>query len=487
MRQRLIRVTALRDVRRLPPGVGARLAGVLLSATALCLPAAPVRAQAVNSHPYVLRLPPSHPLSVMAQLGERLFHDPRLSASGKMSCASCHDPARAYGPPGSAAVVLGGPDLKTPGFRAVPSLSYLYRQPGFTIGPDIENGTEPVINLQQQAQQAAGHSRTLKTALAPQAAAVNLVPQGGLFWDGRVDTLEQQVDGPLFNPAEMDAGTSGAVLAKLTTWYARDFTLLFGPYVFKNPSLVLAEAMFAIGRYQIESPDFHPFSSKFDAWLAGRARFTRAEARGYQLFNDPAKGNCGACHLDQPGPDGTPPLFTDYQYEALGVPRNPAIPANRDPHYYDLGICGPFRTDMRDQRQYCGMFLTPTLRNTATRKVFFHNGVFHTLQQVLDWYVYRDLQPARFYPRDAAGHVVKYDDLPERYRANVDITDAPFDRRPGDAPALSEREIADVIAFLGTLTDGYEVSAAPASAAPPGGTRRTASPAAAAPEIAGRR
>jgi cytochrome c peroxidase len=422
----------------------------------LLLPGSAALAQTVNPHPYVLHLPPNRPLSVMAQLGERLFYDPRLSASGRMSCASCHDPAHAHGPPGSASVVLGGPDLRTPGFRAVPSLRYLYRQPAFTIGPDIQNGTETPINLPLQAQLAADHARALKSALTPQAAAANLVPQGGFFWDGRIDTLEQQIGGPLFNTFEMDAGKPAAVIAKLKAWYAADFRELFGPYIFQNPQLVLYEAMFAIGRYEIESPDFHPFSSKFDAWLAGRARFTAQEARGYQLFNDPAKGNCAACHLDQPTPDGQPPLFTDFQYEALGVPRNPAIPANRNPRYYDLGICGPFRTDMRKQTQYCGMFLTPSLRNVATRKVFFHNGVFHSLQQVLDWYVNRDLHPERFYPRDASGRVIKYNDMPAQYRSNVDTVDAPFNRHPGEAPALSPAEIGDVIAFLGTLTDGYK-------------------------------
>jgi cytochrome c peroxidase len=218
----------------------------------------------------------------------------------------------------------------------------------------------------------------------------------------------------------------------------------------------LAEAMFAIGRYQIEEPGFHAFTSKYDAWLQGHARLSPAETRGYLAFNDPTKGNCAACHLSGPTPDGKPPLFTDFQYEALGVPRNKAIPANSDATYFDLGICGPYRTNVSDQTQYCGMFLTPSLRNTATRKVFFHNGAFHTLDEVLDWYVNRDLQPERFYPRDAAGAVVKYDDMPEKYRANVDVTDAPFNRKQGDKPALNKKEIADIIAFLRTLNDGYK-------------------------------
>jgi cytochrome c peroxidase len=353
----------------------------------------------------------------------------------------------------------GGPLLDTPGVRAVPSLRYLYRQPPFSIGPDSAGDNDRVTPLAQQALQAAGRPRVLKSAASPQAAAANLVPQGGLFWDGRADTLQQQANGPLYNPLEMDAGSPARLVHRLETApYARSFLRLFGRGVFANPRFAADEAMFAIARYQIENPDFHPFTSKFDAWLAGKARFSAAELRGYRLFNDPAAGNCAACHLDTPTQDGLPPLLTDFQYEALGAPRNAALAANRDRHYYDLGLCGPYRADLRREVQYCGMFLTPSLRNVATRHAFFHNGVFHSLRQVLDFYVNRDRHPGRFYGRDGAGHVIPYDDLPARYRGNVDRVDAPLNRRPGDRPALTHREIRDVIAFLDTLTDGYRGS-----------------------------
>jgi cytochrome c peroxidase len=414
-------------------------------------------AQGINPHPVKLTIPPARPLSAMAQLGRKLFHDPSLSGSGQLACSSCHDPAHAYGPPGAVSVMIGGSDMHTAGFRAVPSLRYLYRQPSFAIGPDTTSGdNDTPANLQLQAQQALTHDKVLKTAQAPQAAAVNLVPQGGIFWDGRADTLQQQASVPLLNPAEM-AGSTEAVTKEITRAdYAADFRALFGPNIFQNARLLMAEAMFAIARYQIEDPSFHPFTSKFDAWLEGKSRLTAAETRGYLAFNDQTKGNCAACHLDKPTPDNLPPLFTDFQYEALGVPRNPTIPANKDPDYHDLGICGPYRTDMRDQVQYCGMFLTPSLRNSATRKVFFHNGAFHTLEDVMDWYVNRDLQPERFYSKDASGKVVKYDDLPEKYRHNVDTTDGPFNRHPGDQAALNRQEMQDIIAFLGTLNDGYD-------------------------------
>jgi cytochrome c peroxidase len=174
------------------------------------------------------------------------------------------------------------------------------------------------------------------------------------------------------------------------------------------------------------------------------------------LFNDPDKANCGGCHISQPSLDGLPPLFTDHQYEALAAPRNAALADNKDPHYFDLGICGPIRTDFADQTQFCGMFLTPTLRNTATRRAFFHNGVFHTLQEVLDFYNFRDTNPEKIYPRAADGTVQKFNDIPVQYQANVDVSDPPFDRHPGETPAMTAQDEADIIAFLKTLNDGYK-------------------------------
>jgi cytochrome c peroxidase len=95
------------------------------------------------------------------------------------------------------------------------------------------------------------------------------------------------------------------------------------------------------------------------------------------------------------------------------------------------------------------------LRNVALRKVFFHNGVFHSLQQVVEFYAQRDTRPARWYPRDSAGHARKFDDMPANYRVNV-VTTPPFGGQPGDAPPLSAEEVRDVVAFLGTLTDGWK-------------------------------
>ncbi len=332
--------------------------------------------------------------------------------------------------------MFGGPSLARQGLRAVPSLMYLERRPPFSIGPDNPEA--------EDAASGAG------------AGATNLVPQGGLFWDGRADTLQSQAIGPLLNPLEMDGGSIAAVARKLQrSDYARAMVQLFGAGIFAHPGEAVSEALFALARYEFEDPSFHPYASKYDAWLEGKARLSAAEERGHRLFDDPHGANCAGCHLDRPTPDGLPPLFTDHQYEALGVPRNPAIAANRDPAYIDLGLCGPTRTDLRKQTQYCGMFATPTLRNVATRAVFFHNGRYHTLKEVLDFYVNRDRDP----------QLRRYDDLPAAYRANVDTVDAPFGRSPGAAPVLTPAQEQDVIAFLRTLTDGYR-----AAAATPGGT-----------------
>jgi cytochrome c peroxidase len=408
-----------------------------------------------NPHPIHLVRRPVAPFSAMAQLGRQIFHDPSFSSSGKLSCASCHSPDHAYGPPNDGPVMLGGPALTQQGSRAAPSLTYLDRQPEFSIGPDDAQAEN--INLAELAAVAQTSTRVQKTATQTSQSAANLVPQGGLFWDGRADTLQMQAAAPLLDPREMDGGSIEKVAEKLRhAPYADSFTALFGENIFQNPQMLVSEAMFAVARYQIEEPSFHPYTSKFDYWLEGKARLSDSEMRGYRLFNDPEKANCGGCHISQPSPDGFPPLFTDHQYEALGAPRNTALADNRDSRYFDLGVCGPIRTDIADQTQFCGMFVTPTLRNTAMRRAFLHNGVFHTLEEVLDFYNFRDTDPEKIYPRAADGAVQKFNDIPVQYRANVDVSDPPFDRHLGETPAMTAQDEADIIAFLKTLNDGYK-------------------------------
>ncbi|MGO8908274.1 MAG: cytochrome-c peroxidase [Bradyrhizobium sp.] len=408
-----------------------------------------------NPNPIHLFRRPVAPLSAMAQLGREIFFDARLSSSGKISCASCHSPDHAYGPPNVGPVMLGGPALTQQGARAVPSLTYLERQPDFGIGPDDREAE--TVNLAEMAALGQTATRVEKTATQTAQSAANIVPQGGLFWDGRADTLQGQAAGPLLDPREMDGGSIEIIAEKLRhAPYAKKFAGLFGENIFQNTKLLMSEALFAVGRYQIEEPSFHPYTSKYDYWLEGKARLGESEMRGYRLFNDPDKANCAGCHTSQPTRDGLPPLFTDFQYEALGGPRNLALADTKDLQYFDLGVCGPIRKDIADQTQFCGMFKTPTLRNTAVRRAYFHNGVFQTLQQVLDFYNFRDTNPEKVYPRAADGKVQKFNDIPVQYHANVDVSDPPFNRHLGGAPAMTAQDEADIIAFLMTLTDGYQ-------------------------------
>ncbi len=101
------------------------------------------------------------------------------------------------------------------------------------------------------------------------------------------------------------------------------------------------------------------------------------------------------------------------------------------------------------------MFRTPSLRNVAVRRVFFHNGVVRRLEDAVRFYAERDTAPQSWYPRAADGSVMKFDDLPAEDWKNVD-NEAPFNRHVGDRPPLSEGDIRDLVAFLKTLTDGFE-------------------------------
>jgi cytochrome c peroxidase len=238
--------------------------------------------------------------------------------------------------------------------------------------------------------------------------------------------------------------------------YAIAFKAAFGADVFDHPRDAFDAAVEALGTFEQSSADFYPYSSRYDAFLAGKATLSAQELRGRALFEDEAKGNCASCHLSRPSNNGEPPQFTDYGLIAIAVPRNPAIPANRDPAYVDLGLCGPLRTDLKGRKEYCGLFKTPTLRNVALRKRLFHNGYFHTLREAVAFYASRDSDPGRWYPKNADGTVKQYDDLPKAYWPNLN-QDPPFGRKPGDPPALTESEIDDIVAFLGTLTDADQL------------------------------
>lgn len=363
---------------------------------------------------------PEASISAAASVGEKIFKDVSLSASGKMSCATCHDPANAHAPTNSLSVQLGGAKLDVPGFRATPSLRYLNLTPAFFFDKD---GT----------------------------------PTGGFTHDGRAQTLAQQAETPFLAQHEMANRDRADVVAKLQrSAYVSEFKTAFGATIFENTDSAFERALFALQQYQKEDKDFHPYDSKYDQFLAGKAALNEAELRGLALFNNPSKGNCIGCHSSAKGTDGSSPLFTDFTYDNLGVPRNYAIPATADAAYSDLGLCGPDRTDLKARTDLCGAFKVPSLRNVATRKVFFHNGRFTSLRDAVSFYARRDTNPEEWYPLAADGSMMKFDDLPAAYLKNVNTTEVPYNRQRGMAAALSPAEVDDVVKFLATLNDGYK-------------------------------
>ena len=368
--------------------------------------------------------------AALTALGRKLFFDPALSASGTLACATCHSPDRAFTPANALPVQRGGPDLRRSGTRAVPTLKYLQATPHFAehFFDSDEDGDGSIDNG----------------------------PTGGLTWDGRADRGRDQARLPLLSPDEMANRTPAEVAARARrVGYGPALRRIAGSRA--SDDALFAAIVAAIEAFEQDAQTFYPYDSKYDAYLAGNAALTPAERRGLALFEDPAKGNCARCHISQRGNNGTPPQFTDYGLVALGVPRNAAIPANADPNVYDLGLCGPLRTDLANRPDYCGRFKTPTLRNVALKQSFFHNGVVHSLREAVAFYAGRDTDPGRWYTRNADGTVRKYDDLPPRYHANIDV-EPPFGGRPGDRPLLDEAEIDDLVAFLGTLTDGYSAT-----------------------------
>ena len=353
-------------------------------------------------------------LSPAAELGERIFCDASLLASGAMSCETCHSPNHAHAQPTTLAVPLGGAGLNVPGFRNAPSLRYLNLTPPFFFDRE---GT----------------------------------PTGGFNRDGRAQSLMEQAQRPFLAAHEMANATAASVIDKLKlATYIGTFRPVFGADILRTPDVAFERVLFALSQYQKENPDFHAFDSKYDYFLAGKVVLSDPELRGLALFNSPAKGNCAACHPNARGSNGSPPLFTDFTYDNIGVPRNPDIPANADPAYFDLGLCGPFRTDLASRNDLCGAFKVPTLRNVALTAPYFHNGRFATLRLALQFYVRRDTNPEEWYPLGPGGVPRKFDDLPAQQHANVNLTEAPYHRVPGDARAVSEREIDDLIAFLDT-------------------------------------
>jgi cytochrome c peroxidase len=259
---------------------------------------------------------------------------------------------------------------------------------------------------------------------------------GGLFWDGRVNSLAQQAMQPPLNPLEMANPDTETIAEKLRALsYASLFTEVYGADALTNPGIAYSNMADAIEAYE-KTSELSPFSSKYDHWLRGEAELTKQELRGLKLFEAEDKGNCAACHPSRPNEDGTPPLFTDFTYDNLGTPPNPenpfySLPVELNPDgfaFIDLGL----GKTVNDSAQN-GKFRVPTLRNVAVTPPYMHNGVFKNLFTVMAFYNSRDVVA---WPAPEVSVNVNKDEL-------------------GDL-GLSNQQLEDIVAFLKTLTDGWD-------------------------------
>jgi cytochrome c peroxidase len=361
----------------------------------------------------------------MEQLGKDLFFDTNLSTPPGQSCAACHAPNTAFVGPVSeinehGAVYPGAVSVRA-GNRKPPTAAYASFSPDFHF--DVDEG----------------------------------LYEGGMFWDGRALNTIEQAKGPFLNPLEMNNPNQRHVVTKvMKSAYGDAFRDLFASWLMMNtddgmrvaiPSMDIGDDAFIADAYQFiaeaiaayeASSEVNPFSSKYDAYLAGNAMLTAQEALGLQLFE--GKAMCSACHLSQPH-EGYPPLFTDYTYDNLGVPRNPEnpwydMPPGFNPdgeNWVDYGL-GAVLGDPDEM----GKVKVPTLRNVGMKpydgfvQAYTHNGYFKNLEDVVHFYNTRDVE---MWPDPEVAENVNSDEL-----GNLGLT---------------PEEEAALVAFMNTLTDGW--------------------------------
>jgi len=253
---------------------------------------------------------------------------------------------------------------------------------------------------------------------------------GGLFWDGRADTLEQQAAGPLLNPLEMNNPDKATVVNHVRAQpYAQQFRDVYGAGALDSVDDGFAHITDAIAAYE-RSPELAPFSSRYDRWAAGTGTLSAHELRGKDIFD----AHCASCH--------PPPLFTDFSYANLGVPRY----ANnlyylKDPGYVDHGLATTLKDPSLD-----GMFRVPTLRNITRTAPYGHNGYFENLPFMLDFLNTRDVgsPDVATCSRATGSNASCAWPAPE--------IPATVDRRVGNLGLTSE-DLAALAAFLDTLAD----------------------------------
>lgn len=361
------------------------------------------------------------------QLGKSLFFDSNLSTPSGQACASCHGPT----------VGWTGPDL------AINVTGSVYE--GALAGR--------FGNRKPPASAYAGDSPTLHY----DADAGSWV--GGMFWDGRAtgatlgDPLAEQARGPFLNPLEQNNSDARAVCRKVAaSSYAKLFEQVWGSGSLNcSPSkvdLTYERIARSIAAYE-RSSAVSAFTSKYDYYLKGKAQLTSQERRGLKLFN--GKANCANCHAS----DGDAPLFTDFTYDNLGVPKNPSNPFYYEPDWnaaglswVDEGLGGYLKSSGEPEAVYqpeLGKFKVPTLRNVDKRpgsyfvKAYGHNGYFKSLEEIVHFYNTRDVA--------GAGWLGVPWGAPEEPQ-NVNQAEV------GNLGLTADDEAA-LVAFLRTLSDGY--------------------------------
>lgn len=351
---------------------------------------------------------PEQPALDLEALGRLLFFDANLSRNRSQSCASCHDPARGFvdhrgeGVAGAASL---GDDGRSLGDRNAPTASYAGFSPRFRLTDD-------------------GY-------------------RGGQFLDGRAPDLAAQAGGPPLNPIEMGMPDKAAVVARIreNPAYVAAFEQHFAVGVLDDPDAAYDAMTRAIAAF--EGTDFFaPFDSKYDRHLRGEYEMTDQEELGMTLFFSEQFTNCNLCHQLKPTPAASGETFSDYSFHNIGVPENTALRAinGTPPGHRDEGLLD--NPEVSDPAQ-AGLFKTPTLRNVAVTGPYMHNGVFADLRTVVLFYnKYNSRNPARQVNPETG----------EPWSApEIDGTLSLDKLEHG--PALDDRRVDALVAFMRTLTD----------------------------------
>jgi cytochrome c peroxidase len=287
----------------------------------------------------------------LEDLGRALFFDVNLSRDRNESCATCHDPVRAFTDwrdSGVKAAASMGTDLHSLGDRNAPTISY-----AASISSFSRNEANDYV--------------------------------GGLFWDGRAATLEEQAGGPPLNPLEMAMPDKAAVVVRLqeNANYQHVFKSLFGADIFQRVDEAYAAMLQSLAALE-RTAFFSPYDSKYDRYLRGDYKPTEQEQLGMTLFFSNQFANCNKCHQLQSLPEKPQEVFSNFTYQNIGVPVNAALRSanGKGSEFIDHGLLEHVANDATQD----GKFRVPTLRNVAITAPYMHNGVFQELRTVLQFY-----------------------------------------------------------------------------------------------------